>query len=83
MVAVVALALAAAACAPPGGGGGGVGGDMVQAANQDRAAYGLGGLVWDGGLASHAQAHANEIAASGSLWHSNLGAWLGPWRRVG
>jgi uncharacterized protein YkwD len=82
LVAVVALALAAAACAPPGGGGGG-GGDMVQAINQDRAASGLGGLAGGGGRARHAQAHANEIAASGSLWHSNLGAWLGPWRALG
>src|SRR5690242_4732613 len=83
VVAVVALALAAAACAPAGAPGSGVTGDMVQAANQDRAAAGLGGLAWDGGLARLAQGHAEEIAASGSLWHSNLGAWLGPWRALG
>lgn len=80
MVAVVALALAAAACAPPGSPGSGATGDMVQAVNQDRAAYGLGGLAWDDQLYRLAQSHAQEIAASGSLWHSDLGSWLAtPW----
>jgi uncharacterized protein YkwD len=78
--AVVALALAAAACAPPGSPGSGATGDMVQAVNQDRAASGLGGLGWDTQLAGLAQSHAQEIAASNSLWHSDLGAWLSlPW----
>src|SRR3954469_9466404 len=80
LVAVVALALAAAACAPPGAPGGAATGDVVQAVNQERAAAGLGGLGWDEQLHGLAQSHANEIAASGSLWHSNLGAWLAaPW----
>ena len=80
LVAVVALALAAAACAPPGSPGRGATGDMVQAVNQDRAASGLGGLGWDSQLAGLAQTHANEIAGSGTLWHSNLGGWLAaPW----
>jgi uncharacterized protein YkwD len=53
---------------------------MVQAINDDRAAAGLGGVAWDGQLAQLAQSHAEEIAASGSLWHSDLGGWLAsPW----
>ena len=85
---MVALALAAAACAPPGSPGSGATGDMVQAVNQDRAAAGLGGLAWDEQLHGLAQSHANEIAASGSLWHSDLGGWLampwmGAWRSLG
>ncbi len=80
LVAVVAVALAAAACAPPGSPGSGATGDMVQAVNQDRGANGLGGLAWDDQLYKLAQAHAEEIAASGSLWHSELGGWLAlPW----
>ena len=68
--------------------GSGVTGDMVQAVNQDRAAAGLGGLAWDEQLHGLAQSHANEIAASGSLWHSDLGSWLtmpwmGAWRSLG
>ena len=77
---MVALALAAAACAPPGSPGSGATGDMVQAINQDRGAAGLGGVAWDNQLARLAQSHAQEIAASGSLWHSDLGGWLtSPW----
>jgi len=80
LVAVLALGLAAAACAPAGSPGSGATGDMVQAVNQDRAAYGLGGLVWDDQLYRLAQGHAEEIAASNNLWHSDLGAWLTmPW----
>jgi uncharacterized protein YkwD len=80
---VVALALAGAACAPPGGSGGGVTGDVVNAINQDRAAAGLAPLAWDSQLASHAQSHAGEIASSGSLWHSNLSAWISGWQSLG
>jgi uncharacterized protein YkwD len=80
LVAVVAIGLAAAACAPPGSPGSGATGDMVQAVNQDRGAAGLGGLAWDSQLYGLAQRHADEIAASGSLWHSDLGGWLAaPW----
>jgi uncharacterized protein YkwD len=80
VVALVAVALAAAGCAPPGSPGSGATGDMVQAINQDRGANGLGGLAWDDQLHHLAQDHANEIAASGSLWHSDLGGWLAaPW----
>lgn len=79
-VAVVAVALAAAACAPAGSPGSGATGDMVEAINQDRGANGLGGLAWDDQLSRLAQSHAEEIAASGSLWHSDLGSWLtSPW----
>ena len=88
LVAVIALAFAAAACAPPGSPGSGATGDMVQAINQDRGANGLGGLAWDDQLAGLAQTHADDIAASGSLWHSDLGGWLalpwmGAWRALG
>jgi uncharacterized protein YkwD len=80
VVAVIALTLAAAACAPPGSPGSGATGDMVQAVNQDRGASGLGGLAWDDQLYRLAQSHAQEIAASGSLWHSDIGGWLSlPW----
>jgi uncharacterized protein YkwD len=76
LVAVVALGLAAAACAPPGSPGSGATGDIVSAVNQDRAASGLPPLAWDSTLAGLAQSHANEIAASGTLWHSDLAGWL-------
>ncbi len=80
VVAVVALALAAAACAPPGSPGSGATGDMVTAVNQDRAAAGLAPLTWDDQLYRLAQSHAADIAASGSLWHSDLAGWLAtPW----
>ena len=80
LVAVVAIALAAAACAPPGSPGSGATGDMVQAVNQDRGASGLGGLAWDSQLHGLAQRHADELAASGYLWHSDIGGWLAaPW----
>jgi len=79
LAAAIAIALTAAACAP-GSPGSGATGDMVQAVNQDRGAARLGGLAWDSQLYALAQNHANEIAGSGSLWHSNLGAWLAaPW----
>lgn len=83
LVAVVALALAAAACAPAGSSGGGYAGDVVNAMNQDRAAAGMGPLAWDSQLAGYAQNHAGEIARSGSLWHSNLSAWISGWRSLG
>jgi uncharacterized protein YkwD len=88
VVAVVAIALAAAACAPPGSPGSGSTGDMVQAMNQDRGAAGLGGLAWDDQLYRLAQSHAQEIASSGTLWHSDLGGWLASpfmagWRSLG
>jgi uncharacterized protein YkwD len=61
---------------------------MVQAVNQDRGASGLGGLAWDAQLGQLAQAHADQIAASGSLWHTDLGGllaapWMGAWRSLG
>ena len=77
---MVALAVAAAACAPPGSPGSGATGDAVSAINQDRAANGIGPLAWDSQLYGLAQHHADEIAASGSLWHSDLAGWLAaPW----
>jgi uncharacterized protein YkwD len=79
-VAVVALAVVGAACAPPGSPGSGATGDVVSAVNQDRAMHGLAPLAWDGTLHQLAQHHANEIAASQRLWHSDLVAWLRlPW----
>jgi uncharacterized protein YkwD len=80
LVAVVALALAAAACAPPGSPGSGPTGDALQAMNRDRAAAGIGPLAWDTQLGGLAQSHAQEIANSGSLWHSDLASWMNlPW----
>jgi uncharacterized protein YkwD len=80
LVAVVALALTAAACAPPGGSGSSAPADAATAVNQDRAAAHLGGLAWDDQLSRLAQSHAQEIAASGTLWHSDLNAWMSaPW----
>jgi uncharacterized protein YkwD len=53
---------------------------MVQAVNADRAAAGLGPLAWNDQLYGLAQNHANEIAASGTLWHSDLAGWISaPW----
>lgn len=88
VVAVLAIALGAAACAPPGSPGSGGTGDMVQAVNSDRAFWGMGGLAWDSQLYYLAQSHANELAASGSLWHSNLGSiialpQMAGWRSLG
>lgn len=88
LLAVVALALAAAACAPPGSPGSGPTGDVVQAMNQDRAAAGEAPLNWDSGLADLAQRHANDIAASQTLWHTDLGnlinaPWMSSWRSLG
>jgi len=88
LIGVVALALAAAACAPPASPGGGTTGDAAQAMNQDRAAAGVGPLAWDDQLSGLAQTHSREIAASGSLWHSDLGAflrtpWMAGWRSLG
>jgi uncharacterized protein YkwD len=88
LVAVIAVALASAACAPPGSPGSSATGDMVQAVNQDRGAAGLGGLAWDDQLGQLAQGHANDLAASGSLWHSDLGGmlampWMGAWSSLG
>jgi uncharacterized protein YkwD len=80
LLALAAVAVVAAACAPPGSPGSGATGDMVQAVNADRGAAGLGPLGWDDQLAGLAQSHANEIAASGTLWHSDLAAWINlPW----
>lgn len=77
---VAALALVAAACAPPGSPGSGVTGDVVSAVNADRAASGLAPLGWDDQLYGLAQNHADEIAASQSLWHSDLAGWINaPW----
>jgi uncharacterized protein YkwD len=88
LIAVVAVALAAAACAPPGSSGSGPTGDMVQAMNQDRAASGLAPLNWDSGLADLAQRHANDIAGTQSLWHTDLGGlinapFMAGWRSLG
>jgi uncharacterized protein YkwD len=74
VIAAAAIALACAACFPQPGAGS-LGGDSLTAMNQDRAASGLGGLAWDSGLAGVAQSHAQAMANSGSLWHSDLG-WL-------
>jgi uncharacterized protein YkwD len=87
LIAVVALALAAAACAPPGSPGS-TSGDVLQAMNQDRAAAGDAPLNWDSGLADLAQRHANDIAASQTLWHTDLGnlinaPWMSSWRSLG
>jgi uncharacterized protein YkwD len=83
LVAVVGLALAGAACAPPSSSAGGIAGDVLNAMNQDRAAAGLGPLAWDPQLAGDAQNHAGQIAASGTLWHSNLSAWINGWSSLG
>ncbi len=80
LVAVAAFALVAAACAPPGSPGSGATGDVVSAVNADRGAAGLGPVGWDDQLGALAQSHADEIAASGSLWHSDLAGWINvPW----
>src|SRR5829696_8122200 len=52
------------------------------------AAAGVGPLAWDDQLSGLAQTHSREIAASGSLWHSDLGAflrtpWMAGWRSLG
>src|SRR5262245_42357065 len=69
LVAIALVAVMTAACAP-GSPGSGATGDMVSAINADRAASGEAPLAWDDQLYGLAQNHANEIAASGTLWHS-------------
>ncbi len=77
-MALAGIALVAAACSP--GSPIGATGDMVQSVNADRGAAGLAPLAWDDQLHGLAQSHANEIAASGTLWHSDLGSWINlPW----
>jgi uncharacterized protein YkwD len=72
VVAAVAIALACAACFPPPSPGS-LAGDALNAMNRDRG--GLGALAWDSQLAGMAQSHAQAMANSGSLWHSDL-SWL-------
>jgi uncharacterized protein YkwD len=75
IVAALAVALAAAACLPTSPAPG-VSGDTFDAINHDRAAAGVGALAWDPVLAQWAQNHAHDIAASGTLWHSDLGSLI-------
>ena len=87
MVALIAMALVAAACAPPDAPGTPTG-DVMGAINADRAGSGLAPLGWDGQLGALAQQHANDIAASQSLWHSDLAGmisspYMGAWRSLG
>jgi uncharacterized protein YkwD len=71
VAALAAIALVAAACAPPSNPGTPTG-DVANAVNADRANSGLPGVGWDDQLYTLAQQHANDIAASQSLWHSDL-----------
>ena len=83
----VVMALIAAACAPPSSPGTPTG-DVASAVNADRAGAGLAPLGWDDQLYALAQQHADALAASQSLWHSDLGAmiaspYMGAWRALG
>src|SRR3954471_21137828 len=50
--------------------------DVVAATNADRAANGLGPVGWHSVLGSYAQSWAEQMAASGVLYHQSLGAVL-------
>ena len=50
---------------------------MIGAHNADRAAAGLPGLCANGQLAGFAQNWANQMAASQSLTHQNIGGLIG------
>ena len=82
------MALAAAACAPPGSPGSGATGDMVQAINQDRGRPASAASPGTTSSTDLAQGHAQDIAASGFLWHSDLAGgiaapWMAGWRSLG
>lgn len=51
--------------------------------NASRAAVGVGPLRLDGGLTAYARAHAQTMAATANLHHSNIATLLGPWSTVG
>lgn len=48
-----------------------------------RQSVGLAGLARNGDLDGYARWWAKELAAAGSLSHSNIGSLLGPWSTVG
>ena len=50
---------------------------MIGAMNADRAANGLPGLCADGQLTGFAQNWANQMAATQSLVHQNIGGLIG------
>jgi uncharacterized protein YkwD len=51
--------------------------------NQARAAVGVGPLTMDASLQAYARYHAQEMAASGGIYHSDISQLLGPWSTVG
>ncbi len=65
-----------------GGGGGGGGGDsgVLSETNAQRAANGLGGLAWNGTLASRSCSFAAVLAAAnGGLYHSSFQGGFSRW----
>src|SRR5271155_4646750 len=66
LVAALLLARGVAASARPAGTAESL---LVDAANRDRAAAGLGALQWDGTLAAAARAHAIRMAQVNQLSH--------------
>jgi ribosomal protein L24E len=58
-------------------------GDFLVRLNAERSARGLAPLTWNAGLASYALNWSKVMGQSNNLYHSNIGALLGPWDYVG
>lgn len=57
---------------------------FLQLINQDRAANGLGALIWMPQLVDSSRAHSADMAAQGTIFHTaNLGAIPGNWSMLG
>ena len=92
-VAIATLAIGSAACQPrpatasqrAAAAGSGESAQMVAMINNFRGANGLPGVATAGDATYKAQAHANEMAAAGAIFHSsNLASSIQPgWRGIG
>lgn len=69
--------------APSGGFHSGAESEFASNINSYRGSNGLSGLSRAGSLDSHARSWAQQMAANGSISHSNIGALLGEWSSVG
>lgn len=72
-----------AAPKPTGGFSGSMENQLAADINGLRESVGLAGLSRNGNLDGYARWWAKQLAASGSLSHSDIGSLLGPWSTVG
>ena len=68
---------------PAGGFSGSMENQLAADINGLRQSVGLAGLSRNGNLDGYARWWAKQLAASGSLSHSDIGSLLGPWSTVG